>query len=181
MKAREIYELVGPPEEPRSTPIARELVKEWMASGDLDALGAVHAILQTPQYSKRIAPPIDEDERRCFVMHYLERCLKENPDTDWASTRYEAGWELASWFSDLWNDPVARAFCAEIKSKLAALYRSGDDALRRCLVDAALEHLFERREIAAFFADWKSDPVLASAYREALLWSEKGGTSDLHR
>jgi hypothetical protein len=178
--AQEIYEVVGSPEEARSTPISRDMVKTWMASNDLDALGAVHAMLHTPQYLQRISPPIEADEGRCFVMHYFERCLRENPDSEWASTRYEAGWELASWFSGLWDDPTARQFCGEIKDKLAQLYRAGDKDLQRALVDAALEHMFERRDIAAFFEDWKNDPVLAGGYREALLWSEKGGKSDLH-
>jgi len=178
--AEEIYDIVGPPEEARSTLIPRDMVKRWMSSNDVDALGVVHAVLHKPQYSERISPPIDADERRCFVMHYLERCLRENPDSDWASTRYEAGWELASWFSGLWNDAAARDFCEEVKDKLAQLYRAGDNALRRAIVDAALEHMFERRDIAKFFEDWNNDPVLTVAYREALQWSEKGGKSDLH-
>jgi hypothetical protein len=177
--AEQIYKIAGSPEEPRTDLISRDTVKRWMSSNDLDALGAVHALLHKPQYLERISPPIDADERRCFVMHYLERCLKENPDSEWASTRYEAGWELASWFGGLWNDPSAREFCGEVKDKLAALYRDGDDELRRALVDAALEHMFEQCDIARFFEDWKDNAVLGTAYREALEWSEKGGKSGL--
>jgi len=178
--AQQIFETVGSPEEPRAELIPREMVKRWMSSDDLEALGAVHALLHKPQYSERISPPIDVDERQCFVLHYLERCLRENPDSDWTSTRYEAGWELASWFSGLWNDPSAREFCGVVKTRLAQLYHAGDEELRRALVDATLEHLFERRDIARFFEDWKKDPVLATGYAEALQWAEKGGKSDLH-
>jgi hypothetical protein len=176
-----IYEALGSPEEPRPTPISQDTLKRWIASDDIDALGAIHAALHKPSYARRVTPPLNFDEYASFALHYLARCLKENPDSEWASTRYEAGWELASWFSELWDDASKpRTILTEIKALLADLYRSGDDALRRAIVNATLEHLFERREIATFFEDWERDPLLASAYRDARLWSEKGGTSDLH-
>jgi hypothetical protein len=58
-------------------------------------------------------------------------------------------------------------------------YVSGDDKLRQCLVVATLEHLFENREIAKFFSDWKNQEILADAYERAIKWSRRGGRTPL--
>jgi hypothetical protein len=62
---------------------------------------------------------------------------------------------------------------------MAKLYREGDARLRRCLVDATLEHLFEQGKFRKFFADWKADPVLGVAHAEALEWVKGGGKTPL--
>jgi len=59
----------------------------------------------------------------------------------------------------------------ELKKELAELYKKGDERLRICIVTATLEHLFERRDISQYFADWKNDPILKIAYSEAMEWS----------
>jgi len=51
--------------------------------------------------------------------------------------------------------------------------------VRRCITDAILEHLFERRDITKLFRDWKDHPELGVAYREAREWVEGGGSSPL--
>lgn len=56
-----------------------------------------------------------------------------------------------------------------------------DPDLRTCLVNATLEHLFEDRDIAKYFKDWKNDPILAQAYADGMLWVEKGGVSPLSK
>lgn len=177
---QEIYATFGSPEEPQTAKIPLEKVKKWMSSDDLDALGALHAALSSAGSSERISPPIDFEDYFHFVRSYLERCLRENPDSEWASSRYEAGWEVARWIQGLWNDSsVRRSALAELKAWLADLYRSGDDAVRRCLVDATLEHLFEQPDFVSYFQDWTRDSVLAIAYTEACLWIDKGRRSDL--
>jgi hypothetical protein len=39
-------------------------------------------------------------------------------------------------------------------------------------VDAILEHLFEKKGLRQFFADWKADPQLKTGYDEAQLWAD---------
>jgi hypothetical protein len=58
-----------------------------------------------------------------------------------------------------------------------ALYIAGDAEVRQALVQATLEHLFENREVAEYFSDWKRHPVLSIAYDEAMQWVEAGGQS----
>ena len=44
--------------------------------------------------------------------------------------------------------------------------------LKRAVVDGTLEHLFEEKELRQFFADWKADSQLKTAYDEAQLWAD---------
>jgi hypothetical protein len=168
-------------EEPPTTPIPKERVLRWMGSRDIETLGAAYAFLSDKaERRNRIVPPLQFDEEFEFVKAYYERCFLENPDRDWCSNRYEAGWDLVNWFAALWNDPeVPRSTFDDLKSWMARLYRGGDATLRRCLVDATLEHLFEQSKFRQFFADWKGDPILGVAYAEALEWVKGGGKTPL--
>jgi hypothetical protein len=58
----------------------------------------------------------------------------------------------------------------ELKAWLGRLYLEGDGSIRTCIITATLEHLFEQKDIREFFSDWKKDPVLAIAHKEACLW-----------
>jgi hypothetical protein len=111
-------------------------------------------------------------------MRYYERCLREDPGGEWSDSRYSAGWSLVNWMVGLWNQrPDWHQGLVEWKTWLAQQYRQGDESQRTCIVTATLEHLFEHRGLAALFADWKKDPVLGVAYREAMEWVEGGGRS----
>ena len=68
---------------------------------------------------------------------------------------------------------------ADLKNWLGQLYKRGDSELRTCIVHAALEHMFEQKEIREFFSDWAKDQVLAVAHEEASEWYKGGGTSPL--
>jgi DNA-binding transcriptional MerR regulator len=67
----------------------------------------------------------------------------------------------------------------DLKAWLGRLYKEGDPDLRICIVQATLEHLFEKKQIRKFFDDWKNDEVLAVAHEEASEWYKGGGTSPL--
>jgi hypothetical protein len=60
-----------------------------------------------------------------------------------------------------------------LKVWIAELYKNADDRLRTCIVNAALEHLFERKPIRKYFLDWRDDPILSTAYNEACFWDGK--------
>jgi len=153
-------------------PIPREKVKKWMKSDNLEVLGAVFSLLTEKPYYLNIAPPFSIEDYHPFMKHYYKRCFLENPDGEWSSSRYEAGWSFVYWFIGLWDDSeVSRHMIDELKIFLAQLYKNGDDNLRTCIVTATLEHLFERRYISQYFADWKNDPILKIAYSEAMEWS----------
>ena len=71
-------------------------------------------------------------------------------------------------FIKLWDDgSVPRELLLELKVWIAELYKNADDRLRTCIVNAALERLFERKPIRKYFWDWGNDPILSTAYNEA--------------
>ncbi len=159
---------------PLTTPIAQEQIKSWMQTEDVEGQGAVFALLMKPHHAKRIAPPMTFDDYHHFVMRYYERCFRENPDGEWADSRYSAGRSLVNWFIGNWNkSEVPRSAFADLKAWLETLYIKGDQELRICLVTATFEHLFENKKIAKYFSDWEKDPVLKVAYEEAMRWQEK--------
>jgi hypothetical protein len=171
----EVIEMFGLPETPKTNPIPKDKVVGWMGANDIEVLGAVYSYILDKAYSSRIHPPLSFNEYHSFLLRYYDRCLRENPDGQWACSRYSAGRDLMNWFKGLWKDAsLPRSVLADIKSFLAKLYKEGDDELRTCIVNATLEHLFEERAIAGYFADWKQDPVLAEAYSDAMLWTQKG-------
>jgi hypothetical protein len=171
----EVIEMFGLPEAPKTNPIPKDKVVGWMQADDIEALGAVYTYILDKEYSSRIHPLLSLDDYHSFVLLYYDRCFRENPDGKWAYTRYSAGRDLVNWFKGLWKDPAEpRSVLADIKGLLAKLYKEGDNELRTCIVNATLEHLFEEEAIADYFADWKQDVVLAEAYSDAMLWTQKG-------
>ncbi len=88
-------------------------------------------------------------------------------------SRYMAAHQLNRWFLDLWNErPKSEPFLNGWKKWFERIYRDGDETIKRAIVDGSLEHLFEERGVSAFFADWKSDPQLSTAFTEAKLWAD---------
>lgn len=179
---KQVLDELGSREDPKSTPIPKDQILSWMGSSDLDVLGVLYAHIFGSPYRERITPPLQLDDYFEFLLTYFRRCFLENPESNWASTRYEASWDLVKWFNSFWEDQtVPRPRLKEIKLLLEDLYRSADEELRTCIVNATLEHLFENHDIADYFNDWQQDPLLKHAYGDALLWSEKGGTSPLRQ
>ena len=153
--------------------IPKSRVIEWMKSPDLEVQGALYAKLSERKYVERIEPALEFDDYYTFVVPYLERCIEVNPSSEWSDSRYIAGHQLVAWIMAFWNDnQVPRSKLTEIKDGLAALYRRGDDGVRDAVTNAVLEHLFENRQLVTFFDEWQNDPLLVTAYRDALLWKK---------
>jgi|SRR5208337_1712163 len=158
----------------KSTQISKEKVRSWLQSQDLEVLGAVHCLIMDKTIYLRIQPQLSIEDYHLFSMHYLGRCIRENPDGEWAESRYLAGGTLVNWFVHLWNDKaVPRHIVKELKDWLAKLYREGNEEIRTAIITATLEHLFEHKKIAKYFEDWRNDPILGSAYDEALGYAKK--------
>jgi len=155
------------------TPLSGEIVSQWMDSSDLETMGAVFALLHTPEQYQRIKPALNFENYRTFHLRYYERCLREDPEGEWCDSRYTAAHSLVAWFTGLWNDEtMPREALRQLKSLLARLYLEGDEELKVAVITGALEHLFANRKILRFFADWKSDPHLKAAYFEALNYAD---------
>jgi hypothetical protein len=159
-------------EDPRYT-ISRDQVMRWARSEDLEALGALHFVLFDPEDSRRIEPNLTLAEYMEAEFPYLERCFREDPQSQWANSRWSAGYLLTNWIKDVWADERFRPQVDDFRDWLAKMYKSADDPdLRLCLVQATLEHLFEDDGLAERFASWREDPELRIAYDEAKLWKE---------
>jgi hypothetical protein len=154
-------------------------VRIWMSSKDPDVLGATYGFFHSA-HTARVKPELSFDEVFDFTLNYYEWCIRTDPAPGkWASTRYSAGWDMASWFCALWDQRREKEYFERIKSRLAKLYKLGDADLKQAIAHAIVEHLFERKPIRKFFSDWKADPVLKFAYDEGMLWVTRGGTSPL--
>jgi hypothetical protein len=154
--------------------VSKSKVLEWMRSADLQVRGALYTLISDAGRAKHIRPSLQFEDYYGFVLPYLEQCIEQNPDGEWTDSRYLAGHALVAWIFDFWNnEAVPRAKLAEIKHRLADLYKRGDAGVRDAVVNAVLEHLFENRQLATYFGDWKKDPVLERAYKDALSWTEK--------
>lgn len=163
---------------PKTDVLSRDDIREWSRSDDIEILGLTQVLIHKGSF--RIEPPISLREYIDILKHYFERCLRENPDGDWADSSYTAGMDMVNIFASLWRDSsVPRDTVNELKTWLGHLYKDGDQRIRTCLVQATLEHLFEQTDIRNFFSDWKRDPVLAVAHKEASEWYMGGGRTPL--
>jgi hypothetical protein len=146
----------------------------WMNSHDLEVKGCIYIMILDEKRASQIKPHLTFDDYYGFAIPYLLRCISEGPDLEWAEPRYLAGHALVGWFVHLWNDKaIPRKRLASIKDRLARLYEQGDEGVKDAVVYSVLEHLFERRDIAKYFADWRADQVLGLAYENALMWTQE--------
>lgn len=155
-------------------------LRKWMASSDIEILGFIHAMLHDGRF--RTEPPLQQTDYVKFIQHYFERCLRENPDGEWADSRYSAGGDLVNIFVSLWRDSsVPRPILTDLKTWLEKLYKEGSQEIRTCIVQATLEHLFEQKDIRKFFSDWQKDQVLKVAHDAASELYKGGGRTPLGR
>jgi hypothetical protein len=155
-------------------PISKAVFINWMQSSSLDELALVSRFILEKKYADRISPPLTFQEAFSFLLMYFERCLIENPESDWAATRYEAGRELTFLIKSLWRTgDFSIDALANLKEWLARLYKSGDAELRDGILNGILEHLFEEASLKIHFEDWKEDGELAPAYAAACSWSAR--------
>ena len=165
--------------ETREIPASR--VRQWMANADPQVRGATYAFLHSA-HALRVTPALSFDEVFDFTLNYYEWCIRTDPEPgDWANNRYSAGWDMAGWFFGLWDGRCDRKYFERIKSRLAELYKTGDAALKKAIEHAIIEHLFERKQVRKFFADWQKDPELKAAYDEGMLWITHGGKTPLSK
>lgn len=172
-----IRELERPPGERTSIPGSE--VQRWMKSQDADTLGATYGFLSKAEQVHRVTPPLSFDDVVEFMLHYYGFCLRTDPRSPWANSRYSAGWDLVGWFTRMWNEKREKKYFQAIKSLLEKLYVTGDPELKKCIEHAVVEHLFERKDIRTFFSDWLDNSELRPLYDEGNMWIDGDGKSPL--
>jgi hypothetical protein len=151
---------------PATKPIPRPKALSWMQSEDLEVLGAMHRLLRYKGGRERIQPTLSWEEYVEFMTRYYRRCLceysQEAQYTTWEEADFgsEATHAVVWWFLDVWADKsIPRQELVKIKNWLR-------ETLHDCphvqeLMGAALfDHLFRKRNMIKFFADWRDDPQL---------------------
>jgi hypothetical protein len=158
---------------PKTNVLSLDDLKHWMTSDDIEVMGFVDAMIHDGRF--RIEPELPLQDYLEWVKRYYGRCLRENPDGEWSDSSYSIGADFVGVFLSLWDDEhsLSREVFVDLKEWLATLYKNGDSRLRTCIEHATLEHLFERKAVKKFFADWKDDAILKAAYNEASLWRGK--------
>lgn len=151
--------------------LPRSLVEEWMTTDDLESMGAVMSLLYGHHGLIDDMPTMDAIID--LSLRYYDRCLRENPDGEYAPSRYIAGYEFVRWYRMMRRDEaVPETVLMKGRQMLRRVYEEGDEETRKAVIQGALEHLLESPDIRADFDDWRREPGLRAAYREALEWSE---------
>ena len=160
-------------DENRQGAIPKAEILAGMRADDTELVGAVYDIVTSDELRKRIEPPLTDEELENFVTGYLERCIVTDPKSEWTLTRYGAAWEAQRYMLDIWDSEGGRREpFTKWKKWMEKVYRAGDEGIKRAVVDGILEHLFEEKGLREFFADWKADLQLKTAYDEAQLWAD---------
>lgn len=160
-----LSEDIQPPE------ISQSVVLEWFNFNDIEDLGAVYALITDKRFLPSVSPMLTSLQVFGFVFNYLLRCIKESPDGEWSDSRYTAGWDLANWIKH-WAELLPSQLPI-VSSKIADLYSVSDEKVRRCIIDATLEHVLSNNDVKMYFENWKDDACLYSAYNEAAEFSGK--------
>jgi hypothetical protein len=85
--------------------------------------------------------------------------------------RFTAGCDFVRIFVSYWDEGLDERYFVSMKSLLGRLYLEGSSDLQQTIVQAIIEHLFEKEPIRTFFTDWRDDPRLRQAYSEGSEWA----------
>jgi hypothetical protein len=86
--------------------ISKADVSAWIHSDNLQVLATTDVLID--QADRAISPRLTLDEIDEFRRVFYRRCLRENPQDDWAPSHEAAAWELASRLAYLTGDPSGR-------------------------------------------------------------------------
>lgn len=152
-------------------PIPSSVVDACIASEDLEMQGALHYFLEKEEFLSRITPSIPEHRILDFFLNYWSKCLIQDPDGEWADSRYQACRDCMGRFLNYWQDRSKRELeLLRIKTWFAECFISGAPEIKDALVMGALEHMFEDPGVRAFFSDWAVDRDLRVAFSSAEEW-----------
>lgn len=152
-------------------PIPRQLVREWIqrsANSDDDAM----LYKLTREASNRIKPPLETAETCVLIQRYLLGCIRQNPGSGIALSRYEAAGELEAWFDHVASMEDTRDVIQGVVSEVTTLFLTGDQDVRRAIETGFLEHVLEQATMRPLFSHWAHDERLQEAWRLALAWGK---------
>src|SRR5919204_570265 len=77
--------------------VSQAKLDRWINADDIHVLGATYALISNPNHAARVIPPLQLNEVSAFLQRYFSRCLREDPKSEWADSRYTAGWDIVRW------------------------------------------------------------------------------------
>lgn len=152
-------------------------VAGWIASDNAELNGAAFAALTA-------SPPIvdgdvDPDLANGFLRDYLLLCIGNEERLRRAvifepPSPHIAAHSLSNWYRGLRAQgiPHTDEKLRRTREELKQLYLYGDDEQKRCIINGALEHIFESMRCRADFQDWEEDPNLNVAIMQAEEWAD---------
>ena len=148
--------------------VARDRVRSWMASDDLETLAATYALLD--EAGRRIEPELSPEETTDMMRRYLLRCIEVNPPAgEYVHGGFEAAWALAACLKH-WRvraEPAVRPTADALRS----LYMRTDQTTRNRILCGVLEHALEDPALRPYFATtWQRSRELREAHQLALEW-----------
>lgn len=155
-----------------------EEVKRWLKSADIDVAGATFTFLLEPEHFRKVKPDIRQDVFLNISFDFLEECMRRDPKSEWAPSRYEAAHTLNNLIRKSWTE-ISPRLAEWIKGRLGQFYLSSDDSVRLSLETGTLEHLFEDREIRQYFSGWNNDQGLRGAFQRSCDWSPELRSADI--
>ena len=149
-------------------------VRDWMSEDDDEVLSALYVALK--KHSNRIVPR----PQPMLIVEVLLRIMRVSDvrpgPRDLSLSPYDAARclldEALAWDAQRIGNHSGADVLSSLRDRLASEYQSGDERLRRRIVDGFLEHAFETPSLRSLFANWQRSPTLAQAYSEAAQWAD---------
>ncbi len=149
--------------------VSAEAVRRLIGDGDLRVRGAAYYFLQRAR--DRIVPPLSTAEQCSFMLDYLFECLLLDPESDdYLYSGFEAAGELSGWVKRLERVGNNDRLISQIVQRLTQAYIAADENTRNRIETGAVEHMMESPSMRKYFASWKGDSTLGTAYELCLQW-----------
>jgi hypothetical protein len=150
-------------------PLPRALLAECMHSHDIHLLGAINSILDMPEHVGTIRPKLEFRHILSFKMRYCERCIRDDPKSEWADRRHVAGWEFGRWVLNRFSKKQFQpSDLITLRQWLTQFYHKSPPDIRDCITRTLLADLLRERDIRTVFSDWEKLPLLRQALQTAL-------------
>jgi hypothetical protein len=154
--------------------LKKKRLQRWLESTEPNVIGAaVDAALRHWEF---VEPALTRREVGDLLMKNFDVSLANGGEkvSTYAYNCHEAAKEFYRWViasHSALPDREAEECLRVAKTFLEQKYRAGGEGQRNCIIAGAIEHLFEVDGLQEFFADWKNDADLSSAYVKANEWA----------
>ncbi len=150
-------------------PLPRSLIASCLHSHDIHLLGALNTLLDMPDHVGRISPALEFRSLFTFKMRYCERCITDNPKSEWADERFTAGWDFSKWFLKQFHKKRFQPSDLMLfRQWLTQFFHKSPAPIRQCITQTLLADILREKEIRILLSDWEKLTPLQEAFQAAL-------------